>query len=202
MIVFTAFKIRAITNSQSENYNNHFGYHVANDCFRQGTDLLTEAVRRYVVTMKPEYIESYFDEALKIRHRDQALEKVRDMHIDQELKDSLTNAMRASRNLMNTEYHAMHLIALKSKNETLHREVKDYPLTPEEQKMSVDERHERAEKLLWDEDYIKTKGEIYHYLSSGLEKASKQAMDQHQKLRDELFHILVFGVFSLTALVL
>ena len=202
MIVFTAFKIRTITNNQSENYNNHFGYHVANDCFRQGTDLLTEAVRRYVVTMKPEYIESYFDEALKIRHRHQALDKVREMHIDQELKDSLTNAMKASRDLMNTEYHAMHLIALKSKNETLHREVRDYPLTPEEQKLTVDERHERAEKLLWDENYIKTKAEIYHYLSSGLEKASKQAMEKHQKLRDELFHILVFGVFSLTALVL
>ena len=86
MIVFTAVKIRAITNNQSENYSNHFGYHVANDCFRQGTDLLTEAVRRYVVTMKPEYIESYFDEALKIRHRDQALEKVRDMHIARILK--------------------------------------------------------------------------------------------------------------------
>ena len=115
MIVFTAFKIRTITNNQSENYNNHFGYHVANDCFRQGTDLLTEAVRRYVVTMKPEYIESYFDEALKIRHRHQALDKVREMHIDQELKDSLTNAMKASRDLMNTEYHAMHLIALNCK---------------------------------------------------------------------------------------
>ena len=126
--------------------------------------------------MKPEYIESYFDEALKIRHRDQALEMVRDMHIDQELKDSLTNAMRASRGLMNTEYHAMHLIALKSKNETLHREVRDYPLTPEEQKLTVDERHERAEKLLWDENYIKTKAEIYHYLSSGLERASKHLL--------------------------
>ena len=202
MIGFTAFRIRTVTNNQSDNYSNHFYYHVANDCFRQGTDLLTEAVRRYVVTMKPEYIESYFEEALKIRHRDLALEMVSGMHIDQELKDSIKNAMRASRSLMDTEYHAMHLIALNSKNETLHREVRDYPLTPEEQKMSVDERHERAEKLLWDENYIKTKAEIYLYLSSGLEKASKQAMAQHEKLRNELFHILVFGVFSLTALVL
>ena len=202
MIVFTAVKIQTITKNQSENYNNHFGYHVANDCFRQGTDLLTEAVRRYVVTMKPEYIESYFDEALKIRHRDRALEMVRDMRIDQKLKDSLANAMKASRDLMSTEYHAMHLIAMKSKNETLHREVRDYPLTPEEQKMSIDQRHERAEQLLWDETYIKTKSEIYSYLSSGLEKASAQAMKRHLELKNELLKFLTLGSISLVALVL
>lgn len=201
MIVFSAVKIRTITKNQSENYNNHFGYHVANDCFRQGTDLLTEAVRRYVVTMKPEYIESYFDEALKIRHRDRALEMVRDMQIDQKLKDSLANAMKASRDLMSTEYHAMHLIAMKSKNETLHREVRDYPLTPEEQKMSIDQRHERAEQLLWDETYIKTKSEIYSYLSSGLEKASAQAMKRHLELKNELLKFLTLGSISLVALV-
>lgn len=201
MIVFSAVKIQTITKNQSENYNNHFGYHVANDCFRQGTDLLTEAVRRYVVTMKPEYIESYFDEALKIRHRDRALEMVRDMRIDQKLKDSLANAMKASRDLMSTEYHAMHLIAMKSKNETLHREVRDYPLTPEEQKMSIDQRHERAEQLLWDETYIKTKSEIYSYLSSGLEKASAQAMKRHLELKNELLKFLTLGSISLVALV-
>ncbi len=202
MIVFSAVKIRTITKNQSENYNNHFGYHVANDCFRQGTDLLTEAVRRYVVTMKPEYIESYFDEALKIRHRDRALEMVRDMRIDQELKDSLANAMKSSRSLMNTEYHAMHLIALKSRNEILHREVRNYPLTPEEQKMSIDQRHELAEQLLWDETYIKTKSEIYSYLSSGLEKASAQAMKRHLELKNELLKFLTLGSISLVALVL
>ena len=202
MIFFSAAEIRAITNNQSINYNNHFRYHVANDCFRQGTDLLTEAVRRYVVTMKPEYIESYFDEVLTIRHRDRALEMVKDMQIDQALKDSLTNAMRASRSLMNTEYHAMHLIALKSKNETLHSEVRNNPLTPEVLKLTIDQRHDRAEKLLWDETYIKTKAEIYSYLTSGLENASSQAMKRHLELRQKLLRMLTFGAISLSALVL
>ena len=68
MIIYSAVMVHTITYNQSVNYNNHFRYHIANDCFRQGTDLLTEAVRRYVVTMKPEYIESYFSEALEKRH--------------------------------------------------------------------------------------------------------------------------------------
>ena len=202
VLIYSAASINSITYDQSVNYNNHFRYHIANDCFRQGTDLLTEAVRRYVVTMKPEYIESYFSEALEKRHRDRALEMVKDLQIDQSLKDALTNAMKASRSLMSTEYHAMHLIALKSKNETLHREVKDYPLTPEEQKMSIDQRHERAEQLLWDETYIKNKTEIYSYLTSGLEQASSQSMARHLELRKKLLHMLSLSAMSLTALVL
>ena len=202
LLVYSAVMINTITYSQSLNYSNHFRYHIANDCFRQGTDLLTEAVRRYVVTMKPEYIESYFNEALKVRHRDRALRMVRDLHIDQSLKDALRYAMRASRKLMSTEYHAMHLIALKSDNETLHREVRDYPLTPEEQKLSIEERHARAEQLLWDETYIKNKTEIYAYLTSGLEKASSQSMARHLRLRTDLLRMLSLSAVSLVALVL
>ena len=202
VLIYSAVMVNSITHSQSLNYNNHFRYHIANDCFRQGTDLLTEAVRRYVVTMKPEYIESYFSEALEERHRDRALEMVRDLQIDPSLKDALANAMKASRTLMSTEYHAMHLIALKSDNETLHREVKDYPLTPEEQKMSVEQRHKQAEALLWDEAYIRNKTEIYSYLTHGLEKASAQSMTRHLQLKKELLRMLSLSAVSLTSLVL
>lgn len=202
LIIYAAIRIHMITYNQSLNYNNHFRYHIANDCFRQGTDLLTEAVRRYVVTMKPEYIESYFNEALKERHRDQALEMIRDLNIDQSLKNALYNAMKASKRLMDTEYHAMHLIALKSKNETLHREVRDYPLTPEELEMSIEQRHDQAEQLLWDKTYIKKKSEIYVYLTLGLEKASVQSMARHLRLGTELLNTLFLGAVSLIALVL
>ena len=202
MIIYSAVMVHTITYNQSVNYNNHFRYHIANDCFRQGTDLLTEAVRRYVVTMKPEYIESYFAEALSIRHREEALKMIADLQIDQSLKDALANAMRTSKSLMDTEYHAMHLIALKSDNETLHREVKDFPLPPEEQKMSIEERHKRAEELLWDETYIQNKTDIYAYLTSGLEKASAQSMARHLHLRKQLLYMLALSALSLIALVL
>ena len=201
MIIYSAFRIHAITRDQGVNYYNHFRYHIANDCFRQGTDLLTEAVRRYVVTMKTEYINQYFDEALKIKHRDQALDMVKDLKIDPALKDALANAMRCSRSLMSTEYHAMHLIAHASDNEELHRQVKFYPLTPKEAKMTPEQRHARAEKLLWDERYIKNKADIYHYLTTGLERASNQAMERHQQLNSELFHTLYLGAASLALLV-
>ena len=202
MILYSAVRIKSIIDNLSSNYNNHLRYHIANDCFRQGTDLLTEAVRRYVVTMKPEYIESYFSEALEIKHRERALEMIRDLKIEDSLKNTLFNAMKASKSLMSTEYHAMHLIALKSKNETLHREVKDYPLTPEELKLTIDQRHDRAEKLLWDDRYIQNKSEIYSYLATGLETANTQSMERHLLLRRRLLDMLILGAISLTALIL
>lgn len=202
ILIYSAVMVNSITHQKSVNYDNHFRYHIANDCFRQGADLLTEAVRRYVVTMKPEYIEAYFHEALVERHRDRALEMIRDMQISQSLKDSLAYAMKSSDSLMDTEYHAMHLIALKSDNETLHREVKEYPLTPEEEKMTIDQRHDLAEHLLWDDEYVKNKADIYSYLVRGLEEASAQSMKRHLKLRKELLHTLFLGAVSLTALVL
>ena len=202
MMIYSVIMVNSITYKQSINYDNHLRYHIANDCFRQGTDLLSEAVRRYVVTMKPEYIEHYFKEALEERHRNRALDMIRDMQIEESLKDTLKNAMNASTSLMNTEYHAMHLIAMKSRNETLHREVKNSPLTPEEQNMSIEQRHEQAEKLLWDDAYIRNKAEIYSYLSWGLEKASTQAMARQIQLRSELLRMLLLGALSLIFLVL
>ena len=111
VLVYSVFRVNSITHSQSVNYDNHFRYHIANDCFRQGTDLLTEAVRRYVVTMKGEYIESYFNEALEERHRDRALAMVRDLQIDPSLKEALDNAMKASNALSGSSILSHHLLS-------------------------------------------------------------------------------------------
>ena len=202
LISYTAVMINSIIHKQSFNYNNHFRYHIANDCFRQGTDLLTEAVRRYVVTMNPEYVDHYFGEVLEERHRERALEMIKDLHIGPALKASLENAMSTSRQLMNTEYHAMHLISRESKSEKLHREVKNYPLTPEEQAMSIEERRECAEKLLWDDQYIQAKNSIYDMLSEGLELANTLSMERHLLLKRDLLRMLTLGSISLVSLVL
>ena len=102
-IIYTAVRVDAITYTQNLNYNNHLRYYTANALFRQGTDLLTDAARRYVVTLKPKYMEEYFKEVNEGRHRDRALETIKDMDIKQSLKDTLTNAMKASKALMNPE---------------------------------------------------------------------------------------------------
>ncbi len=201
-IIYTAVRVNSITYNQSLNYNNHLRYHIANSCFRQGTDLLTDAVRRYVVTMKPEFMEQYFTEVNEGRHRDRALEMVRSLRIDQSLKNTLINAMKASKKLMHAEYYAMHLVAPPQNREMLHREIGSCPLTDDEQDMSAEQRHHLAEELLWDDTYVKAKIKIYSYLSTGLEQASSQATARHLRLRNQLFHTLILSAVSWTAFVL
>ena len=201
-IIYTAVKVDSITYSQSINYNNHLRYHTANADFRQGTDLLTDSVRRYVVTLEPKYMEDYFNEVRTGRHRERALAEIKDLSIDRELKDTLTDAMKVSKNLMYAEYHAMHLISPNSHRELIHRELGGCPFSPDEQKMSFEQRHDRAEELLWDDDYIKHKIRIYSCLAKGVDMASAKAMERHKQLRRELLNMLALSAVSLIALVL
>ena len=202
MAVYAVVRINTISYKQSTNYDNHLHYLIANARFRQGTDLLTDAVRRYVVTMKPEFMDQYFYEVREGRHRDQALEMVEELQIDQSLKDTLTHAMKRSTELMTPEYHAMHLIAHYNDVGVLHKEIGECQLTPEELKMTLEERHKRAEELLWGDAYIKTKTKIYSYLSNGLELVSFQATARYLTLREELLRMLALGAVSSTVLVL
>ena len=202
VLFYCVVRINSVVVDQSLNYNNHLRYHIANDCFRQGTDTLTEAVRRYVVTMKPEYRENYFNEAENERHRDIALEMVKDLPIDQSLKQVLFDAQHASKQLMFTEYHAMHLLEDNGEADIIHKEISDYPLTAEEHRASLEQRHALAEELLWDDLYIETKNKIYGYLASGLESASASAMARHTALRNELFILLLISVSALIIMVI
>ena len=202
MIICTAVRVDSITYAQSRNYNNHLRYHVANSLFRQGTDLLTDSVRRYVVTKKPEYMAQYFAEARTGRHRDRALNMIRDLDIDPMLKATLSDAMNISKSLMHTEYHAMRLMETNSNKEILHREVGGCPLTPDEQKMSVEQRRRRAEELLWDDSYVRTKADIYSHLALGLDMAGTLAVERHLEQRGDLLRMLSLSAVSLISLVL
>ena len=200
-IIFTAVRVDSITLAQNRNYNNHLRYYVANALFRQGTDLLTDSVRRFVVTSRHEFMEQYFTEAKKGRHRDRALKIVESLRISRSLKETLHDAMMVSKGLMYTEYHAMHLIETESNREALHREIGGCPLTPEEEKMSGEERRRRAVELLWDDAYVKTKAEIYSHLARGLRQAGAQATERHLRLRRELFGMLSLSALGLVVLV-
>ena len=201
-LCYSAVKINSVLIRQSLNFNMHLRYQAANDRFRQGTDTLTDSVRFYVQTMKPEYMEAYFKEAEVDRNRDQALEMCSSLDVDLSLKVALLDAMRASKRLMNTEYHAMHLIADSDGSETCHPEVNDYPLTPDERLSSLQQHHVMAQDLLWNDSYIETKTEIYGHLARGIEMASNSATLRHLALRRSLFRLLYVWGASLCTLLM
>ena len=202
LIVFAVIRVDTIIYRQNLNYSNHIRYHIANSYFRQGTDALTNAVRRYVVTTKPEYMDQYFHESQVDRHRNRALEMVRNLRIDRSLKATLTDAMRESKGLMLTEYRAMHIIAPQKYRELIHNELGHCPMTDEERKLPAERRHEMAEKLLWDDAYVETKDRIYSHLAKGLKISDEQAKARQLELRKELLRMLTLSAASLIAMVL
>jgi len=205
MIVYMIVKVDSIIYLQSQNYSNHGTYLVANSLFREGTDLLTDAVRRYVVSDGDKvFLNQYFDEANKVRHRDRAIAMVADLPIDPALKNTLSDAMKDSKELMYTEYRAMHLVASKDEatHKILHGEIGNEHLGDEEQELSPPERRKLAEDLLWGELYNSYKNRIYAYLEAGLEKAVEHGEAHNQLLRKKLFHTLALGAVNLIVLVL
>ena len=204
MLFYIGFRINTIIYHQSLNYDNHARYLLANAKFRHGTDLLTDAVRRYVVTKDIKFMRQYFHEAKEGRHRDLALEMIRNLRIEPALRATIAQANTTSRNLMNLEYRAMHLIAVddESAHKELHRDVGNYQLSPDERKMTPEQRRALALDLLWSKDYILHKTEIYSFLSGGLDRAGTLATERHVQLRRELIHTLLGGAASLIVLVL
>ena len=202
MAFYCLIKIDSILIKQSQNYDMHLVYYRASACFRDGTDILTEAVRQYVATTKVEYANAYFVEANIERHRDLALSMIKDLKIEKSLKNDLKYAMRNSVLLMDIEYHAMHLLLLGKDELATYDAVKAYPLSEEERNMSLEERHALAFSLLWDESYVKTKNYIYSYLDSGIENASEFAMQCHMKLKKEFFVTMAIGSLSLICILL
>ena len=200
-IVYLAFQINFVLLSQSINYRSHLQYHAAIDNFRMGSDLLTDAVRRYAFSQDPKYMDAYFEEALKHRHREVALETVQGLDIDQELKSHVYNAMKISRRLMHLEYHAMHLVNEGSDARYVYEEVNHYRLTPEELKATHEERCRMAQVLLWSEQYITAKKDIYGFLSNGFDYANSHVMMRHRALRRKLNYLLVVAALSLATLV-
>ena len=200
-IIYCAFRINFVLLSQSVNYRSHLQYHEAIDVFRMGSDLLTDAVRRYAFSQDQKYMDAYFEEALRLRHRDSALETVQGLEIDQELKNSVFNAMKISRRLMHLEYHAMHLVNEGSGSRYVYEEVNHYRLTPEELNATHEERCRMAQSLLWSEQYITAKKNIYSFLSSGFDSANSSVLTRHRALRKKLNYLLVAAAVSLAMMV-
>ncbi|MBP5274467.1 MAG: GGDEF domain-containing protein [Abditibacteriota bacterium] len=125
----------------------------------KGSAVLTEQVRLFVLTGREEYMNAYFYEAESEQTRDKALAIVHRQN-DPRLDELFLQGLNASRELMQTEYHAMKLACLAYGIASQPREVAGYPLTVEEQALSPAEKRERALNMLIDSSYAASKAEI------------------------------------------
>ena len=122
----------------------------------QGSAVLTEHARLFVITGNRDYMDAYFKEAEEDQHRDKALAIVRKQN-DPKLDNIFLEGLNASRELMQTEYHAMKLACQAYGIFGVPREVADYPLTMSEMSMSFDAKKAMAVDLLFNKEYSAAK---------------------------------------------
>ncbi len=148
------------------------------------SDFLTDRVRCFVVTGELEYLEDFFEEVEITRRRDKAVENLEELLSgrDSAALDSLNAALTLSNELIETENYAMRLMT-----EAGHYEGREIPpaiaavtLSEEDMALSSDEMKEKAQTLVFDNNYMHFKDRIRENVgqcTQSLIRASSQELE-------------------------
>lgn len=137
---------------------------------QQGSDILTEQVRLYVMTSQEKYLNGYFEEANVTKHRENALWALRQNfeNIDQ-LKD-IEEAMEESNHLMIKELYAMKLTAIALNVENTPADLANVIIDENDLALSAAQKISKAQKLVSDNEYQLVKEQISSNVNSCLEQ--------------------------------
>ena len=129
-----------------------------------GSDYLTDRVRCFVVTGDQGYLNDFIEEVNVNKTRDKAVEDLETLigASDSEALASLNKALKLSNDLVNTEYLAMRL-ELDTGDYDMDRipeEIASIKLSAEDKALSSDEKTEKAQELVFDNDYMHAKDRI------------------------------------------
>lgn len=127
--------------------------------FEKGADYLTEQVRMYVMTGDTSYMDAYFVESNQVKSREKALDIFKNYFDRTSSFSALKAALDSSLELMTTEYYAMRLVC--EANDVLQSswpdEIKAVELYKEDEKLSDDEKIEKAQHLVTEKTYQEMK---------------------------------------------
>ncbi|MEE1158433.1 MAG: diguanylate cyclase, partial [Atopobiaceae bacterium] len=173
-----------------------------------GSDVLTSAVRSFVVTGDFKYLQAYFTEANVTRRRDNAVDSLESMMSkDSAAYQNLATALELSNELMVDEYQAMNLILSTGEYDEalVPDELKERPLTVEDAEKSSEEKQSLALELVYGERYEDYKTRIRRnaeLCTENLIHVSNQERLRQNKLMDMLLSIQTALTILLLAVVL
>ena len=155
---------------------------------REGSDLLTDSARNYVVTGNKVYLDAYFVELDDKGHRDDALQMLSEIEHTDEAYSLLVKAKGESDDLAKVEEHAMALAALSfgEYNDTLADELLYYDFLEYEKSMPADEQKNMARNLLFSDMYERSRRRIYTLLDSFLDESIRSIELKRAGIIDDL----------------
>ena len=129
---------------------------------QNGSDYLTEQVRLYAMTSDITYMENYFKEANVTKRREEALKELKKYFDGTDTFNALKSALDYSQQLMRTEYYSMRLVceANKVNQNKWPTEILNTKLSRTDESLSKEDKIQKAQKILCDENYVGTKTEM------------------------------------------
>jgi signal transduction histidine kinase/CheY-like chemotaxis protein/PAS domain-containing protein len=178
-IIYNTFELRQNTRDMRQARQEYQDYARVRSRLRDGSDILTEAVRRYVATGDVKYRDEYFREAFDTKNREWGLSLLSQIPdsgaTTDQIKEDFQTAMKYSIDLMNMEYSAMRLVTPEEEaaSPTYPRELQLAKVAPEDLAKNMHEREHIALNLVFGNEYAQYKTDIYTLLDRSLSGASK-----------------------------
>ena len=199
-LVFNTIRLNRITVETGMTDEYLMQCNQAGDLLQTGSDILTNAVRNYVVSGNKEYRDAYFKEAYVDKHREAGIEEAALLPNGEKLEKILVNGMKHSVNLMQLEYHAMRLVLSDEEldDPSCPVEVREFSLSQEELAASPEARREMAIGIIFGKDYSLYKDQIYNAIDRNLGNAILFFSSQRKDVLDRYHRFYFYQMLAMT----
>ena len=168
------------------------------DNLLEASDYLTEEMRAFVITGERKYLNNYFEEAMVDKHRENALDALRENNERSIAYQNLQHAMVNSVDLMDVEYYAAKLAIEGYGYElsTYPEVIKNVKIKEQDENLNSAKKLEAAQEMLFDDNYTQKKDHIRDYTENCLKELSDEVQEKQletaTKLRKQvaLEHVL------------
>ncbi len=174
LVLYITIQVSARYDTLTETINTFTICSQAANTFEKASDHLTEQVRLYVITTDSEYMDAYIDELFVAMHREHALEELQNYNISDDSLSYLQQALDESTALTETEFYAMRLVseAAGYDTESLPDAVKNTVLSAQDAALTADAKLQKAQRLVFDSEYLSTKELIEEHAASCLDSVT------------------------------
>ena len=168
LLIVSTYQSSSVFSILSKETDNYITRQKAAHDLMEASDYLTEMVQRFTLDGNTEFLDNYFEEAFVSKRREASIMSMSENGTDQAHLTQLQEAMDESLSLMYREYYAMKLVIDA-------REIRDYPetlraieLKEEDSFLPAEEKMEKAQKMVMDNEYYTSKEEIRTKLKTEL----------------------------------
>lgn len=150
------------------------------------SDYLTEEVRKFAVTKDLEHLNNYWKEVKVEKNREKVIEKLASLNLTKDEERLLNLAKDYSDLLMDSEIKSMRLVldTMNINEESLPQEVREYKLNVVDERLSNEEKLEKARLLILGEEYTINKKIITNAVDNFNKTMNDRLEEQLNKNRE------------------